>query len=376
MAVFTLGSIERNMLTSLDVTNWIVTHRSTTTAQATQVGSYAPMPTFRQDRIEFTGTGLAYDGHSAARGVIDTVTYKSYGALGYYEEFKLTGLQVSYNDVVQNQANIIPVLLKGDDTVLGNKFDNTLHGFAGDDALDGGEGTDGLFGGSGKDTLIGGVGADRLDGGASIDTANYDKSALGVSVNLLANKASGGDAQGDTFKSIENLQGSKGHDTLIGNTVANVLIGEAGNDWIDGGKGNDELLGSSGNDSLFGNIGDDRLDGGKGRDTLSGGSGNDTLIGGSGDDHIYGGRGHDKVWLGAGSDVFHFTSRDQKATIYDFDVDHDRIDLSAAAWVNAGNVLDLMHDTKKGVVLDLGKGDQITLVGVSAADLSASDFLL
>jgi Ca2+-binding RTX toxin-like protein len=94
----------------------------------------------------------------------------------------------------------------------------------------GGAGVDTLIGGSGNDTLSGGPGADLLDGGGGTDTADYASSSAGVTVNLLSGTGSGGDAQGDTFNSIENVVGSALNDTLTGSNTANMLEGGRGID--------------------------------------------------------------------------------------------------------------------------------------------------
>ena len=104
----------------------------------------------------------------------------------------------------------------GDDNVTGNIADNVLEGRDGNDTL---------MGGLGNDTLIGGAGADTLDGGEGTDTAAYTGSASAVTVNLGTSTATGGDAQGDTFTSIENLSGSAFEDTLTGDAGNNILEG-------------------------------------------------------------------------------------------------------------------------------------------------------
>ena len=71
-----------------------------------------------------------------------------------------------------------------------------------------------------------------VDGGAGTDTASYAVSNAGVSVSLMTGLGSGGDAQGDTLVSIENLTGSALDDTLEGNGGANVLTGGAGADTV------------------------------------------------------------------------------------------------------------------------------------------------
>jgi hypothetical protein len=59
-----------------------------------------------------------------------------------------------------------------------------------------------------------------------VPTAEAGVSA-GVTVNLMTNAGSGGDAQGDTFFSIEHVFASELDDTLIGSSGANTLHGDA-----------------------------------------------------------------------------------------------------------------------------------------------------
>ena len=106
-----------------------------------------------------------------------------------------------------------------DDILTGDGGVNVLDGGSGNDTLSGMAGDDSLVGGLGNDVLAGGLGADALDGGAGNDTADYTASSAAVTVNLATNTATGGDAQGDTFTSIENLTGS---------TFADLLTGDAG----------------------------------------------------------------------------------------------------------------------------------------------------
>jgi Ca2+-binding RTX toxin-like protein len=141
-----------------------------------------------------------------------------------------------------------------------------IQGLAGNDVLLGGSGSDRVYGGAGNDRLIGGSGADLLNGGAGIDTVSYARSRA-VSIDLTARTASGGEAEGDTLRSIENVTGSAYGDFISGNSLANRL---------DGGRGSDVLIGMSGNDKLFGAAGNDILEGGSGNDALIGGAGSDT----------------------------------------------------------------------------------------------------
>ncbi len=163
----------------------------------------------------------------------------------------------------------------GDDTLYGEAGDDILYGDDGDDTLDGGIGSDTLEGGDGDDiltagddddTLSGGAGddtlsgddgadllegdagADSLDGGTGIDTATYASSDQAVVIDLAAGTASGGDADGDSFTSIENLIGSDYDDTLQGDGGDNELTGGDGSDlfiFTEGG-GDDLVHGGTG----------------------------------------------------------------------------------------------------------------------------------
>ncbi len=107
-----------------------------------------------------------------------------------------------------------------------------------------------LVGDLGNNKLEGGGGADQLDGGAGIDTASYVHANQGVTVDLGTNIGIGDEAQGDTFSQIENIEGSRFDDILIGNEEANELIGGLGNDTLIGGLGADILDGGEGYDTV------------------------------------------------------------------------------------------------------------------------------
>ena len=130
-----------------------------------------------------------------------------------------------------------------DDELGGDLGDNRIEGRDGNDILLGYDGIDILLGGNGDDWLTGGLGADTLDGGEGIDTADYFFADSGVNVLLTAGTATGGEAEGDTLISIENLIGTEFDDVLTGSDQANILRGGRGNDVIDGGDGDDLLIG-------------------------------------------------------------------------------------------------------------------------------------
>ncbi len=185
-----------------------------------------------------------------------------------------------------------------------------------------------LEGGAGADTLGGDAGADVLDGGAGTDTASYGESASGVRVDLAAGTGSGGNAEGDTLTSIENLRGSGHADTLTGDVGANMLSGSEGDDVLEGGAGADTLHGGGGVDtasyagsasgvrinlatgtSVGGDAEGDtwtsieNLRGSDHIDVLRGDAGVNRLEGGAGDDRLGGAAGADVLDGGAGTDM-------------------------------------------------------------------------
>ena len=202
----------------------------------------------------------------------------------------------------------------------------------GPDLIHGGNGNDSLFGGMGNDTLDGGPGADSLDGESGIDTVTYENSTAGpVNVNLKTASGTFGDAQGDTYVSIENIIATKYNDTLTGDDNDNLLQGLAGDDRLFGGRGNNTLDGGEGNDTAdyagisasAGNIGVraslvdkqslwsngsyrdtltsiENLDGSDYKDTLIGDAGANLLRGGKEDDWLEGRGGGDTLDGGDG----------------------------------------------------------------------------
>lgn len=297
------------------------------------------------DTIAYTGSRETYISLQSA-----TIDYgfKSYdgegtggGVVSYAKDVR-GGFTIASGVVIENAS--------------GGSGKDRIFGSAGDNFLKGGAGNDALFGFDGDDFLQGDEGADAHIGGAGSDWAMYNASNAGVLVNIANGSwGSGGHAQGDRYREIENLSGSAFNDTLIGNNIDNVLKGNGGNDLLMAANGNDTLLGDAGNDVLTGGGGADILQGGSGSDwaryhssstavtvnlfvgTQSGGDaqgdrlsgienlygsnfndiltgdggnnylrgygGNDILVGAGGNDTLHGEDGNDLLIGGTGADI-------------------------------------------------------------------------
>lgn len=333
----------------------------------------------------------------------------------------------------------------GDDEIFGGSGNDRLSGQQGNDLLDGGSGDDWIFGeigddtlngGSGNDTLIGGTGADVLDGGDGTDLVSYAASRIGSRIDLMDDRLNNREALGDTFISIENLEGTLGGDNLRGTMQSNAIWGLDGVDWIFGRAGDDSLFGGQGNDVLLGGAGRDHLNGGEGRDRaqyseamegvvadllnpgqntgealgdvftsieslagsrfadvlrgdhqsndLFGRQGNDLLIGRGGNDYLNGGAGRDTLDGGAGDDVLRggdsqdeFIYSSGRDIIEDWNNDIVRINTSQLAGVS--HVADLnqfVQVTDAGIMYRFSDNDSLLFLGVTQSELITENVFL
>jgi Ca2+-binding RTX toxin-like protein len=206
----------------------------------------------------------------------------------------------------------------GNDSLTSRTDGATVSGLGGDDTLISGAAADTLIGGTGNDVFVNPTG-DTITELAAQGTDRVESNTT-FSLASIAN--------------VENLTlTGTGNFNAIGNTLANVLTGNAGNNRMRGGDGADTLIGGQGNDTyidptgdtiqeqavsgtdtvessmtfslaaianvenliltgagnidgtgngldnvITGNGGNNRLNGGVGFDTLIGGAGNDTYV--------------------------------------------------------------------------------------------------
>jgi Ca2+-binding RTX toxin-like protein len=173
--------------------------------------------------------------------------------------------------------------LSATEALIGSRSGDTLTGNGRANYFAGLEGDDDISAGGGNDYLDGGRGRDRLKGGKGFDTVDFFFSRQGVTANLALGVAYGYGR--DRISNVEDLDGSRFKDVLIGNASPNWIRGFGGNDIVVVAAGHDRGEGGNGHDQVRGGGGNDRLAGGPGRDRLSGGGGRDRLSGGAGRDN-------------------------------------------------------------------------------------------
>jgi len=313
-----------------------------------------------------TDTALGIDTVNDSAG-IDTLDFSA-----------TTGEVISLNlglttaQVVNANLTITLTSAAAIENIIGGRLADTLTGNASANLLIGGPGNDTLTGAAGNDVyrfdVDENLGADTLnEAGGGLDTLDFSPTTgVGVTVDLSLATIQTVSAGRLTVvlgsaTSFENVIGGANHDSLTGNTLANLLTGGAGNDTLSGGTGNDNYLfdadtnlgtdtlvetttggtdlidftgtsagvtldlslateqvvnanlslnlqngsvfenatGGDGNDTLIGNALVNSLTGGLGNDSLNGAGNNDSLTGGLGDDTLAGGSGNDSYLYAA-----------------------------------------------------------------------------
>jgi Ca2+-binding RTX toxin-like protein len=164
-----------------------------------------------------------------------------------------------------------------------------------------------------------------------------------------------------------------GYDTIFGGVGNDTIFATGSHDVIVGGQGNDLIIGTGDHDLIIGGEGSDTIYASGAHDTIIGGVGNQLLDGRGGADLIVAGQGNDMM-IGSGShDTFVFGSGGGRDVVMDF---HQGDVLQIQQNINGLNVssaADLAsrigHDGHGNAVIDLGNGDNVTLIGIKPEEL-------
>lgn len=273
---------------------------------------------------------------------------------------------------------------EGGDALAGTAGDDVMVGLAGDDALTARDGNNALFGDDGNDTLSSGAGQDLLWGGAG-----DDRMVAGAGRDVLRGEAGNdrldGEAGDDTliggagddtyvvgslYDRVTELAG-QGSDTIktaltitLGRNLENLVLVGAGPVAGTGNALDNVITGNAAANTLGGLGGNDRLEGREGDDLLRGGAGIDTLVGGAGNDRIYG---------DGGVDAYVFADGWGHDTIYGFNANAEKLDVSAVLGI--AGIGDLSITQVAGGTLIAHGEDTILLAGVQIRLVSAADFI-
>jgi len=154
---------------------------------------------------------------------------------------------------------------------------------------------------------------------------------------------------------------NNGNDTINGNGV-----GHGENDTIYGGTGNDLIIAGIGNNFLYG---------GAGNDTIYGASASGTI---HGNNTIYGGAGADVLYGGTGANKFQFSAISNNDVIMNFK-EHalggsDAMEITSDIYSTPNIAFTHVIYSGGNAFVDLGHGNNIELVGITANSLIRTDF--
>ncbi|AZO76937.1 MULTISPECIES: calcium-binding protein [unclassified Bosea (in: a-proteobacteria)] len=226
------------------------------------------------------------------RGGLGADTLNGAGGFDYADyRYAIAGITVSLANAAINTGEAAGDTFISIEGLRGSDFGDTLTG----------DGNDNF--------LRGGLGADALNGGGGSDYADYFNATTGITASLANPNANTGEAAGDTYVSIENLDGSVFNDTLIGDAGDNVLRGGLGADSLAGGNGDDSADYSNAATGLTASLANPNANTGEAAgdtyssiENLRGSDFNDTLTGDAGDNVLRGGLGSDALNGGDGFD--------------------------------------------------------------------------
>jgi Ca2+-binding RTX toxin-like protein len=224
------------------------------------------------ERVSITLSGAGFDVGSIEEGGcnVESATEAVCPAAEPPDSIVVAGL--AGNDSIAASGfpeNTSVVLLGGDgvDHIVGGETEDALvdgpgndevHAGGGDDAVPNNAGADKLYGEAGDDLFVddGVCEGDLLDGGPDRDNANWANFGTAVTIDLRSQAAGEVGPQGQARCSseslltqlfnLEDVEGTGGDDTLVGDSGENQLLGRAGHDAYFALAGNDLILANSG----------------------------------------------------------------------------------------------------------------------------------
>ena len=400
----TLRSIESVRATNFDDTYNAAGFTTTTSVSAPNAGNAGSLliGSFQAAFNEFEG----FDGDDSITGNGNTrIDYINATAAVTVDLAAGTAQGTAAGDI----ANVGLDTFSGVNSVQGSYFNDTLYG-------------------SNNVTLTtksfdGGAGNDFIDGRGGFDQAYYTNAigtVQGIDVTVTTDTVAGdafqvvGDASIgiDTLIAIESVRGTNFVDTFDATGYNG-----ASTDVLPNGPHFNEFEGLGGNDVITGNgvtglgatrisyvsatagvtvdlaagiasgdasVGTDTITGGVNRvrgsnfnDTLSGDANDNILEGQNGNDILNGRGGNDILTGGANSDTFVYTDNGGADIVTDFfHAQADKINLIDVTGVDSlAAVQGIATQAGAHTVLDFGGGNTLTLNNVTAANLTASDFI-
>lgn len=153
----------------------------------------------------------SYDGKAGT----DTVDFSYTKQDGWVINLR-AGTAVFRDETIETLRNIENIVgTRGDDRIIGNGDDNLLMGH------------------DGNDILIGGFGRDTFDGGRGRDTVDFSYSRQdGTLIDLARGVAEFRGGTREQLINIEDVIGSRGDDTIVGDAENNFIDGGAGLDTV------------------------------------------------------------------------------------------------------------------------------------------------
>ncbi|WP_299567063.1 hypothetical protein [uncultured Sulfitobacter sp.] len=223
----------------------------------------------RHQELEWFVGFQGNDTINGATGSGDTVVYNAEVTIGQLN-YETGQIERGTQGVVVNLATGVATDSFGDRDTLINI--DQVHGTIFNDNITGSAEDNDFWALTGADTIDGGAGEDFMHYGEDL---LVDGGEMGIEADLATGVIIDSFGDRDTVRNIEGVFGTERADVMRGNAGENWLVGEEGNDTLSGAGGDDILLGGDGNDVLNGQSGDDEIWGGTGNDTIDGGTGQD-----------------------------------------------------------------------------------------------------